>query len=85
MKNSCTQFTDRECREEDCCLLVATDQSLEEIIEEFNSHIDEWSKTVLTPGTPLYDFQQAMIENVKRYRRLKEENVDIDLIKNKDR
>lgn len=68
----CTQFTDRECREEDCCFIVTEDQSLEDIIEEFNSHIDEWSKEKLTPGTPVYDFQQAMIKNVKRYRESKE-------------
>ncbi len=43
-------------------------QSLEEIIEEFNLQIDEYAKVKLTPGTPEHTFQQAMIANTKRYR-----------------
>jgi len=40
-------------------------------IEDMCLLVDEFAKSDITPGTPLYNFQQGMIENVKRYREKK--------------
>lgn len=40
-------------------------------IEEMCLVIDEFAKNDITPGTPLYNLQQGMIANVKRYREKK--------------
>ncbi len=45
---------------------------LVEAIEDMCLVIDELAKSDVTPGTPLYNFQQCMIANVKRYREAKE-------------
>lgn len=37
-------------------------------IEDMCLLVDEFAKSDVTPGTPLYNFQQSMIANVKRYR-----------------
>jgi hypothetical protein len=37
-------------------------------IEDMCLLVDEFAKSDVTPGTPLYNFQQGMIANVKRYR-----------------
>lgn len=43
-------------------------------IEDMCELIDEFAKSDITPGTPLYNFQQSMIVNVKRYRDKKNES-----------
>lgn len=46
-------------------------------IEDMCLLVDEFAKSDITPETPLYNFQQEMIENVKRYREKKfKENTD---------
>jgi hypothetical protein len=37
-------------------------------IEEMCLLTDEFAKCDITPNTPLYNFQQGLITNVKRYR-----------------
>lgn len=51
--------------------------SLEEIIEEVCVATDEFAKKELTPGTPIYTFQQSMILNVKNYRQAKQTRTTI--------
>jgi hypothetical protein len=41
---------------------------LRNAIEDMCLLVDEFAKSDITPGTPLYNFQQGMIANVKRYR-----------------
>ena len=43
-------------------------------LEEMCLLIDEFAKCNFTPNTPLYNFQQSMIDNVKRYRERKKDN-----------
>lgn len=43
-------------------------------IEDMCELVDEFAKSDITPGTPLYNFQQGMIANVKRYRDKKNES-----------
>ncbi len=40
-------------------------------IEEMCLLTDEFAKSDITPNTPLYNFQQSLIANVKRYREAK--------------
>ena len=42
-------------------------------IEELCLLVDEFANCDLTPNTPLYNFQQSMIANVKRFREQKDE------------
>lgn len=42
-------------------------------IEELCLLVDEFANCDLTPNTPLYNFQQSMIANVKRFRGEKDE------------
>jgi hypothetical protein len=41
-------------------------------IEEMCLAVDEFAKEHITPNTPLFNLQQDMIANVKRYREKKE-------------
>jgi hypothetical protein len=41
---------------------------IEKEIEATCLLVDDFAKQKLTPGTPLYELQQGMIANVKRYR-----------------
>ncbi len=47
---------------------------LKKAIEDLCLLVDEFSLCNLTPNTPLYNFQQSMIANVKRYRDKKDES-----------
>ncbi len=47
---------------------------LRKAIEELCLLVDEFANCDLTPNTPLYNFQQSMIANVKRYRGQKDES-----------
>ncbi len=49
---------------------------VKEYIEDMLIATDEIAKLELTPGTPMYNFQQALIASAKIYRayKLKEEN-----------
>jgi hypothetical protein len=40
--------------------------------------VDKFAKIDVTPNTPLHNFQQSMIENVKRYREKKLKGKDND-------
>lgn len=40
-------------------------------IEDLCLLVDEFAKCDITPNTPIYNFQQGLIENVKRYREKK--------------
>ena len=40
-------------------------------IEDMCLLVDEFAKSDITPNTPLYNFQQGLIANVKRYREKK--------------
>jgi hypothetical protein len=42
-------------------------------IEDMCLLVDEFEKSDITPNTPLYNFQQGLIANVKRYREKKAE------------
>lgn len=46
---------------------------MREAIEELCSLVDEFATCDLTPNTPLYNFQQSMIANVKRFREQKDD------------
>lgn len=41
---------------------------LKKAMDELCLLVDEFSNCDLTPNTPLYNFQQSMIANVKRFR-----------------
>lgn len=41
---------------------------LRDAIEDMCLLVDEFEKCDIAPNTPLYNFQQGMIANVKRYR-----------------
>lgn len=43
-------------------------------IEDLCLLVDEFAESDVTPGTPLYNFQQSMIANVKRYREHKNDS-----------
>lgn len=58
--NACTQNTDRECREEDCCL--------NKWAEEQCKLIDKLAKKKLEIGTPEHECQQGLIHAEKIYR-----------------
>ncbi len=52
------------------------EKKMQELIKEIEDMcllVDEFAKSDVTPGTPLYNFQQSMIANVKRYREKKNE------------
>jgi hypothetical protein len=53
---------------------------LEEMIEENCKLVDEFALQELTPNTPIYNFQQSLIANVKRYREAKK--LDEEMWKN---
>lgn len=46
--------------------------SLEDLIEESCKLVDEFSKESFTPGTPVYNFQQSLINQAKIYREARE-------------
>ena len=45
-----------------------TNELVKEIIE-LCELVDKFAKSDVTPGTPLYNFQQGMIQNVHRFRK----------------
>lgn len=45
--------------------------SLDELIEESCKLVDEFAKESFSPGTPVYEFQQALIAQAKAYREAK--------------
>jgi len=49
-----------------------------EALEEMCLLTDEFAKCDLTPNTPIYNFQQGLIANVKRYREKKSKQKEIE-------
>jgi hypothetical protein len=47
-------------------------------IEDMCLLVDEFEKSDITPNTPLYNFQQGLIANVKRYREKKSKQKEIE-------
>jgi hypothetical protein len=47
---------------------------LRNAIEELCLLVDEFANCDLTPNTPMYNFQQSMIANVKRFRGQKDDD-----------